>query len=89
MYHTSVDVCCTNIWSLFASVQDEDCKKDMGKIVWERFRDEIRPVTPIYSLVPMYGSDLARVQAKSTEGSDFTLFPWEYTLFDAMKALNT
>ena len=46
----------------------------MGKIVWERFRDEIRPVAPIYSLVPMYGSDLARVQAKSTEGSDFTLY---------------
>ena len=60
-----------------------------NQIVWGRFRDEIRPATPIYSLVPMYGSDLARVQAKSTEGSDFTLFPWEYTLFDAMKALNT
>ena len=45
-----------------------------NQIVWGRFRDEIRPVTPIYSLVPMYGSDLARVQAKSTEGSDFTLY---------------
>ena len=45
-----------------------------NQIVRGRFRDEIRPATPIYSLVPMYGSDLARVQAKSTEGSDFTLY---------------
>ena len=59
-----------------------------NQIVWGRFRDEIGPVTPIYSLVPMYGSDLARVQAKSTEGSDFTLYSQEYALSDAIKALN-